>query len=276
GEVDDISLQQLVEFLSRHVNGVFICGSYGCGALMSLEERKHVAEVVRKYAGKGVQVIVHTGTTTTRDTIELSKHAAAIGCDAAAAVGPYYFQYTDSDLIRYYTDILKETRDFPFYIYHNPKFQGYSTSMKVMHTLKDAGLSGIKDATFDILQYATYARELADENFDIALGTEAMWASAFVLGCDAYIPGIGNVFPELCQKMYRQSVSGDLLGSRATQFEVNRIREVMYLARSTQLAIYAIADILGIIKAYPRAPFMVASQEEQTHLKRALQGIGVI
>ena len=77
-----------------------------------------------------------------------------------------------------------------------------------MKQLKDAGLAGIKDATFDLMNYAVYERELVDDGFDLALGTEALWISAHALGCRAYIPGIGNVFPELCKEMFDASMDG--------------------------------------------------------------------
>lgn len=276
GVLDEKNLIKLVEYLSQNVDGVFICGSYGCGPLMSLEERKKVAEIVKKYASKDLQVVVHTGCTTAKETIELSQHARDIGCDAAAAVGPYYYKYTESDLIKYYSEILKALGDFPFYVYHNPGFQGYSTSLNVLKELKAMGLAGVKDATFDILSHATYMRELADENFDIALGTEAMWVSAHALGCQAFIPGIGNVMPEICRKMYRESINGQHEESVKTQFQINKIREVMYLARSTQLAVYAIAEIRGIIKAYPRSPFIPATQQEKDAIRQALMQQGVL
>lgn len=276
GELDKDSLIHLVQFLTKRVDGLFICGSYGCGALMNLEERKTVAEIVRKYADPQTKIIVHTGTTTTRDTIELSLHAKAIGCDAASAVGPYYFKYSENDLIRYYSDILDQVGDLPFYVYHNPKFQGYETSLNTLKVLKARGLSGIKDATFDILKFATYQRELADEAFDIALGTEAMWVSAQVLGCEAYIPGIGNVFPDLCRKMWTQAMNGEYTECVRTQFEVNKLRDIMYLARSTQLAVYAIAEILDIIRAYPRAPFVAATAEEKDNIRAALKEMGAM
>lgn len=276
GNLDEKNLIKLVEYLSPRVDGLFICGSYGCGPLMSLEERKKVAETVKKTALPTTKVIVHTGTTNSRDTIELTKHAAEIGCNAASAVGPYYFRYGDDELVRYYELILKEIDGFPFYIYHNPKFQGYSTSLQVMKTLKEIGLSGIKDATFDILTYAVYARELMDDTFDVLLGTEAMWVSAHALGCQGYIPGIGNVFPELCRQMWQESVEGRKEDSLKTQFIINELRDVMYLARSTQLAIYAIAEIKGIIKAYPRKPFIPATVKEKEAIETALKKLEVI
>lgn len=276
GELDEKNLQKLVEYLSGKVNGLFICGSYGCGALMSLEERKRVAEIVKKYASPETTIVVHTGTTNARDTIELSLHARDIGCDAAAAVGLYYYKYQDADLIRYYESILKETKDFPFYAYHNPGFQGYETSLKVFKALKEAGLSGIKDATFDVMKYATYQRELADENFDIASGTEAIWVASHALGCEAYIPGIGNVYPELCTEMYRQSMEGEKEAALQSQFRINKLRDVMYMARSTQLAIYAIAEIRGIMTAYPRAPFIPATAQEKENIAQGLRELGIL
>lgn len=276
GDLDEESLKQLVTYLNGKVNGLFICGSYGCGPLMSLEERKRVAEIVRKYASDDMQVVVHTGTTNARDTIELSLHARDIGCSAASAVGPYYYKYKSMDLIGYYGEILRATKDFPFYAYHNPQFQGYETELEVFKKLKEMGMSGIKDATFNIMQYATYQRELADENFDIALGTEAMWISAHALGCEAYIPGIGNVYPELCSRMYELSMAGKADEALKMQFDINKLRTIMYCTRSTQLAIYAIAELRGIIRAYPRSPFIPATDAEKANIAAGLKELGIL
>ena len=40
GEVDYKGLKILVDFLKERVDGLFITGSYGSGALMSVEERR--------------------------------------------------------------------------------------------------------------------------------------------------------------------------------------------------------------------------------------------
>ena len=138
------------------------------------------------------------------------------------------------------------------------------------------GVSGVKDATFDIQTMAKYMRLLKDDTFDVALGTEAMWLAACSLGCKAFIPGIANAFPEICRKMFREGMAGDFEACRKTQFEVNEMRDIMYLARSTQLAIYAMLEIRGITKCYPRAPFIPASDEEKAHIKARLQALGLV
>jgi dihydrodipicolinate synthase/N-acetylneuraminate lyase len=277
GELDLPGLERLVDYLSQHVQGLFICGSYGSGPMMSVEERKKVAETTQSVAAGRVDIVVHTGTTNTRDTVALSRHAREIGCQAVAAVGPYYFNHSEHDLVYFYSDIVKAVGpDFPVYVYNNPKFQGYEISLGTMRRLKEAGVHGIKDATFNIQTFAAYMRELAGDDFDVALGTEAMWLSARVLGCQAYIPGLGNAFPELCVKMWQEGMAGDYEACRRTQFLVNQVRDFMYLARSTQLAVYAMASLRGIVDAYPRAPFVPASAEEKSALRNALEKIGVL
>ena len=179
GNLDVSELEKLVEFLKKNVDGLYICGSYGSGPMMSIEERKKVAEVCKKIVGDEITLVVHTGTTNTKDTIELTQHAQEIGCHAAAAVGPYYFHHNSDGVIQFYKGILESIDSgFPFYVYHNPNFSGYQISLDTIKRLRDLGLNGVKDATFDILLHATYMRELGAEGFDVALGTESMWLSA--------------------------------------------------------------------------------------------------
>ena len=110
----------------------------------------------------------------------------------------------------------------------------------------------------------------------MVLGTESLWLPARALGAEAYIPGLGNAFPEICGRMWQEGMRNDFEACRRTQFEVNRLREVMYLARSTQLAVYAMLEIRGVITAYPRSPFVPATAEEKKGMRKALDELGVL
>jgi len=275
GELDVEGLKRLLKYLKNEVDGVFITGSYGSGALMNVEERKKVAEITTETLEGEIPFITMVGTTNNKDSVDLAKHSEKLGAKAVAAVGPYYYKHNEKDLISFYTDLIKSV-NIPVYLYNNPKFQGYEISLPTISKLKKAGLKGIKDATFDILVHANYHRIFKDSEFDIVLGTEAMWLSARVLGCEAFIPGLANAFPEINRKMYKEGISGDMEACRETQFKVNRVREIMYLARSTQLAVYAMLDIRGIVKCYPRAPFIEATKEEKKKIESELKKMKMI
>ncbi|MDK2824730.1 MAG: hypothetical protein PWP71_2648 [Clostridia bacterium] len=276
GNVDYSSLEILVDFLKEKVHGLFITGSYGSGALMDIEERKKVAEITVKKVNGKIPVIVHVGTTNNKSSVELTKHAKSIGAQAVAAVGPYYFKHNEDSICYFYDDIVKAADGMPVYVYNNPQFQGYPMSLELMKKLKSLGVNGVKDATFDIMIHATYHRVLKDDSFDVVLGTEAMWLSARALGTEAFIPGLANAFPEICCKMYEEGMRNDFEACRETQFKVNKLRDIMYLAKSTQLAIYAMLEIRGIIKAYPRAPFIPASEKEKEAIKEELKRLSII
>ena len=270
GNIDKKALRELVRFLNKKVHGIFICGSYGCGPMMSVEERKTVAEICKE-EGTNLQIISMVGTTNTRDTIELAQHAKSIKLDAVSALAPFYYHHHMDDVVSFFNDILNAIGpDFPLYIYTNPKFCGYSVDLKTLRRLKELGLAGVKAASFDIMEFADTIREFEGEVFDIVLGTEALWLPAAVYGANAFIPGLANAFPEICVQMYEESKRGDWDACKKTQLKINKMRDLMYLAKSTQLAVYAMLELRGIISCYPRKPFNNASPEEKSLLQEKL------
>jgi dihydrodipicolinate synthase/N-acetylneuraminate lyase len=192
-------------------------------------------------------------------------------------VAPYYFKHNDDSVLCFFDDMQKAAGvGFPVYVYNNPQFQGYPMSTPLLLKLKALGLQGMKDATFDIMLHAAYHRLLKDDTFDVVLGTESMWLSARVLGCEAFVPGLGNAFPELIGQMYREGMADDFETCRETQFKVNRLREIMYLAKSTQLAVYAMLELRGIVNAFPRAPFLPATASEKESIRMELVKLGML
>jgi len=76
--------------------------------------------------------------------------------------------------------------------------------------------------------------------------------------------------------MFIEGINNELESCRKTQFKVNQLRDIMYLAKSTQQAVYAMLEIRGIIKAYPRSPFVPAIEKEKEDIKKSLYESGVI
>lgn len=277
GDVDYQGLKTLVSFLKAQVDGLFITGSYGSTALLLPEERKKIAEVTMEVVDGKIPVIVHIGTADTRTAADLARHAKSLGVAAVSAVGPYYYKHNADSICAFYHGIVEAADGLPVYVYNNVSFQGYTMDLKLIKRLKEeVGVSGIKDATFDILMHANYIRMLKDETFDVASGTEAMWLQSRVLGTEAFIPGLGNAFPEICRKMWIEGMEGRYEDCRKTQFEINEVRDIMYVAKSTQLAIYAMLEIRGILKCYPRSPFLPASEEEKREIRKRLVELGLL
>jgi hypothetical protein len=57
GDVDYNALEVLVRFLATNVDGLFVCGSYGSGPLMNMDERKEVATKSIEFAAGKVPLL---------------------------------------------------------------------------------------------------------------------------------------------------------------------------------------------------------------------------
>jgi len=274
GEIDRDAQRIIVSFLKEQVHGLFVCGSYGSGPLMNVEERKKVFEITAKEVDGRIPVIAHVGTTNLRDSIALAQHAEKFGADRIASVPPYYYHHTEESIIHFYSELVKSVK-IPVYIYNNPKTVGYGVDEKLILKLAEVGVKGVKDSSFDIMMLANYLRK-TPEDFDVVPGTEAMWLSAAALGARAFIPGLGNAFPEICVELFEAGINGDLKRCREIQKKVNSLRDVMYSAGSTIVAVYTMLEFRGVVKAYPRSPFIQMGADRKNQFKEKLIELGVL
>ena len=269
GSLDEYNLTKLVHFLSEHVHGLFICGSYGNGPLMTVAEKKRVVDIVAKNISPKIQLVVHVGATNVRDAVELARHAEGAGATKVSSVVPYYFHHT-RESIKLYFDRLVKAVTIPVYTYNNPKFTGVAVDVSLLQELADLGVAGVKDSSFDIMTLANFVRHIKKPDFDVVLGTEAMFLYAATIGVRAFIPGLGNAFPELCVDLYEAATKLEMERARMLQMRVNELRDIMYLAKSTVVAVYALLKIRGVCDAYPREPFIAISEKETAAMRQQL------
>lgn len=274
GKVLDSALAELVEFVVPKVHGLFICGTYGSGPLMNRAERKHVAEVIVEANRGRVPIIVHVGASEPFEVLELARHAQDCGAAAVAAVPPIYYNCSDDDVIRFF-DALMETVELPVYVYNNPKTVGYPLSPRLLATLAERGLAGIKDSSFDLLYFYQTAGAVTQPNFNFVIGTEALIIPTLLYGATASVAGLANALPEPVSALYDAVARGDLEAALPLQERVVRLREIQHYAPSIP-AIHAMLRMRGIDAGYPRLPFAEVSDEVQARMKSALKEAGAL
>jgi len=209
-----------------------------------------------------------------RDSIILAQHAEKYGADRVAAVPPYYYHHNEESILGYFSELVKAVKT-PVYVYNNPKTVGYNINDQLILKLINIGVKGIKDSSFDIMMFANYLRK-TPEDFDVVLGTEAMWLSAVALGAQAFIPGLGNAFPEICVDLFKAGINGDMVKCREIQKKVNALRDLMYSVGSTVVAVYNMLEFRGIVKTYPRNPFIQMKPDEKNKFKDKLIEFGIL
>ena len=267
-------LSLLSDFEIEHVHGLFICGTYGGGPLMNVAEKKQVIDVVTEEVNGKAEVVVHVGSTNSADAVELAKHAERAGANRVASVPPFYYAHPFENVIRYFKSLIQAV-DLPVYAYTNPKAVGYPISVDQVKELAERGLFGIKDSTFDLMWYDEVRRKMPPR-FDAVMGTEGLFLPASILGCQAFIPGLGNAYPDLVRRLFDEAMNKELDKAYETHKLVLHLRSLMKMCGATLVGVTEMAWLRGIDAGYPKPPFQRADKETVDKLKAALVKSGVL
>ena len=100
---DALDTNNYIKLLNHHIekgtNGVVPAGTTGESPTLTHDEHKKVIEISVKECKGKIPVIAGTGSNSTVEAIELSKHAEKIGADGLLIVTPYYNKPTQRGII---------------------------------------------------------------------------------------------------------------------------------------------------------------------------------
>jgi len=266
--------------LSLGVKHVFVNGTTGEALSLSVEERKAVTEAWVKHGrNKLDRIIVHCGTGNLVETKELIKHAASVGVDCVAVVGPTYHKPSNlSDLVDYCAEAAKEAPNTPFMYYHIPDITGINVKItdyaKLAHN-KIPTFIGAKFTSTD-LQDAVTASLLYDEKYDIMIGSDGMILGALSMGLKAFIGITFNIVGKTCDRLVKAFEAGNLEVARMEQVRVNE-----FLNRSLEQGTIneLIATLKAIVPQYyptvklgpPRKPIMPITKDRLHEITSKLE-----
>jgi 4-hydroxy-tetrahydrodipicolinate synthase len=228
GHVNEDALRTLCRFLiQKGVHGLFPVGTTGECALLTLEERKRIAEVVVDETTGAIPVIIHTGAITTRETVELTRHAQKIGADGAAIVVPYYYALEDSEIFEHYDTVLKEIHDFPILLYNIPGNAKNYVKPSVVKALrgKHDHLVGVKNSIASLTDFQEFVA-IDSSNFYSFIGNDRLILPALVIGACGSVSSNSLVFPELFVELHEHYRAGRLEQAREVQRKINRFVSV--------------------------------------------------
>jgi 4-hydroxy-tetrahydrodipicolinate synthase len=274
------ALERLVEFLlERGVHGLFVGGTTGEFPLLSLAERKRVAEVVVARAAGRVPVVVHAGATSTRDVIDLARHARQIGAPAVAVVSPYYFPLPEDALIEHFVRVAEAVAGYPVLLYNIPQRTGNALVPAIAAEIvrRCPNVVGIKDSTGNLAQTIEYAslRDGGGHAFQVAQGADGLLVAGLAVGIEATVSGNANVFPEPAVEVFEAWWRGDQAAASAAQRRLDSVRRP--LRDGLDLSLFKrVLAARGLPVGDVRAPLRRASEAEVEAALRAIDAAGVL
>lgn len=177
------------------IDGVVVCGTNGEAASLSVAERKRVLETAMAHRGS-LTIIAGTGASSVSDAVELTRHAAEVGADAALVLPPFFFKNPTAEGLEAYFRPILDATSLPVLLYNIPQFTAVPITDALLQRLADhPNLAGIKDSAGDwarTLEFIT-----CYPNLRIFSGGDRLAAQCFTHGGAGIISGGANAFPEL-------------------------------------------------------------------------------
>ena len=215
GGVDFKAFEKVVRYVfEKGVDGLYVCGGTGDANYLRLEERKQLAELAcRLCRENGKLCIVHTGARSTRDAVELVKHASSIGVDAVSSM-----PVIKSNRIQrknYYEALAEAAGNTPLLIYYIPGVTLDIPLDEMLDLLEIKNVIGLKfsDANF------FYLKRLLINKPDIVVynGCDELLVYGLLGGAGGGIGMNYNVFPELFVLIYKCFKEGDIANAMKLQ-----------------------------------------------------------
>lgn len=275
GQVDAKAFQDFVAWqIAEGAHGVVPVGTTGESPTLTHEEHKRVVELCIEVAKGKVPVIAGTGSNSTEEALDFTRHAEKAGADAALVVTPYYNKPTQEGLYQHFKT-LHDATDLPIIIYNIPGRCVIDMSIETMKRLAELPrIVGVKDATNDLAR-PLRTRLAIGEDFCQLSGEDATVTAFLAQGGVGCISVTANVAPRLSAQLHEAWQAGDLATAFALRDRLLPVHDAMFCEASPGPVKWA-AHLLGKCRPDVRLPLVQPSEAAKVRVQKALAGAGIL
>jgi 4-hydroxy-tetrahydrodipicolinate synthase len=275
GAIDERALHELVEMqIAAGVDGLVPCGSTGEAATLSHDEHRRVVEVVVAATRGRVAVVAGTGSNSTREAIELTRHAKEAGADGALLISPYYNKPTPDGIVEHYAAVGREA-SLPLIAYNIPGRTASNILPATMARIAEIEqVVGVKEACGDLHQIAQTIAATPDD-FAVLAGDDWATLPVLALGGQGVISTSSNLVPAEMVEMVRAFRAGDLPRATETYFRLLPLMDLLF-CESNPIPIKAALALRGLIPDGIRLPLTPITAPNRERLQLALKEFGLL
>jgi 4-hydroxy-tetrahydrodipicolinate synthase len=273
--VDEEALRRLVEEQIRAgIDGLVPVGTTGESPTLTNEEHIRVIEVVVEAANKRVPVIAGTGANSTREAIDLTIAAKAVGADGTLQVTPYYNKPTQDGLFRHFKAVLDEAR-LPMVLYNVPGRTGCDLLPDTILRLAEIPLVvGVKEATGNLQRASQIIARLGDR-MPVLSGDDATVLPMYAVGGQGCISVVSNVAPADMAGMWDAFIAGNLAKARELHYKVFPLSEGLFI-EANPIPVKTALAMMGKIADEIRAPLYPMTGANRDKIHSILQNLRLI
>jgi 4-hydroxy-tetrahydrodipicolinate synthase len=275
GSVDEKAFRGLVDWqIAEGTNGLVPVGTTGESPTLSHDEHRQVVEWCVEEARGRVPVVAGAGSNSTKEAVDLARHAEKSGADAVLVVTPYYNKPTQEGLYQHYKAI-NDAIGIPIIIYNIPPRSVIDMSVDTMKRLFELpNIAGVKDATANMTR-VTQQRAAMGEDFNQMSGEDITALGFMAHGGHGCISVTSNVAPRLCAEFQAACRKGDYSAALKIQDKLAPLHINLFLETSPAPIKYALS-LIGKCADTVRLPMVPISEKTRAVVRDAMVHAGLI
>ena len=276
GTLDFDAYRNLLDWhIESGTSAIVAVGTTGESPTVSVEEHAQLIRVAAEHCRGRVPVIAGTGANSTREAIELTRHAFEVGVDATLQVAPYYNKPSQEGMFRHFTTVAQEG-GLPVILYNVPgRTVADISNDTVLRLAANPNIIGIKDATGDVGRGASLLARLP-EGFAVYSGNDDSALALMAMGAHGVISVTANVTPRQMADMCAAALAGDFGKALAINRTLIPLHERLFMEPNPVPTKWALARMGRIASPVVRLPLAPLTTVGQTAVLDALQSSGVL
>src|SRR6516165_931353 len=274
-EVDYDAFCRLVEFqIEAGTHGLVPVGTTGESPTLSHDEHQRVVENCIAAARGRVPVVAGAGSNSTKEAVELARHAEKAGAAAVLVVTPYYNKPTQEGLYLHFKAI-NDAIGIPIIIYNIPPRSVIDMSVDTMTRLWELkNIAGVKDATASMVR-VSQQRAAMGEEFNQLSGEDATVLGYMAHGGHGCISVTSNVAPRLCSEFHIAWQKGDHATALKLHDKLMPLHNNLFIEGNPGPIKYELS-LLGKLDETLRLPMVPVSEPTRAAVRGAMVHAGLI
>jgi 4-hydroxy-tetrahydrodipicolinate synthase len=276
-------LEKLVEhILAGGVNALFILGTTGEGPALSYRVRRELIERVCAQVDNRVPILVGISDSAYPESLHVAEIAAKAGASAVVAAPPYYFQYSQSDVLKLIESWASNCA-LPVFLYNQPGLtKMVFEPQTVALSAEIPNIWGIKDSSGDMDYLKKVIASVGKKypEYSIFVGPEHLIADGLMCGAHGGVPGGANIFPDLPVRVYQAFLDGKLDEMKQAQKVLRAAGDPIWNSDETEPVyirrLKCALSVMGLCSGLPAWPYHESTAEERKEIEQHLRQVGIL
>ena len=268
--MDEERYRSLIHYhISNGTKAVVPAGTTGESPTLNHDEHKKVIEIAVKECKDKIPVIAGTGSNSTAEAIELSKHAEKAGADGLLVVTPYYNKPVQEGLFQHYK-LINDNVGIPIIIYNIPPRSVVDMSVDTMARLFELkNIVGVKDATADLNRVNQQLEKMGPKLIQLSGedGTALEFNMRGGVGC---ISVTANIAAKLCADFQDACLNKNYKLAKEINDKLMPLHKALFLESNPSPVKYA-ASLLKLSPEDVRLPLVKVTENTKKEVEKALK-----